>query len=167
MSVTSLSLAASLGVSMLAPGAETYATYADAYRLTRETGRPMVVLVGAEWCGACQTMKQEVIPQVRRRGLLGKVAFAMVNLDRERALGTKLTRGGPIPQLLMFRRTSDGWRLSRLTGRQSVGDVEAFIDRGLRRDAAAQTASTAQEEPTPRTATATQAASAPGSAAKS
>ena len=119
--------------SSIAQGAE---TYAEAYRLASQTGRPMVVLVGAEWCGPCQTMKQNVIPQVRRRGLLGRVAFATVCVDRQRELGRQLTRGGPIPQLLMFRRTNQGWRLSRLTGGQSVGKVEAFIDDGLKRDAA-------------------------------
>jgi len=119
--------------SSIALGAE---SYAEAYRLANQTGRPMVVLVGAEWCGPCQNMKRQVIPQVRRRGLFGRVAFATVNVDRQRELGKRLIRGGPIPQLLMFRRTNQGWRLSRLTGGQSVGKVASFIDDGLKRDAA-------------------------------
>ena len=41
--------------SAVAQGAE---TYAEAYRLANQTGRPMVVLVGAEWCGPCRNMKQ-------------------------------------------------------------------------------------------------------------
>ncbi|HUT89527.1 MAG TPA: thioredoxin family protein [Thermoguttaceae bacterium] len=137
---------AMLLASSIAQGAE---TYAEAYRLASQTGRPMVVLVGAEWCGPCQTMKQNVIPQIRRRGLLGRVAFATVCVDRQRELGKQLTRGGPIPQLLMFRRTYQGWRLSRLTGGQSVGDVEAFIDEGLKRDAAEKKAEVAQTEQAP------------------
>jgi len=132
--VTTLSLAALLQVSMLAPAGD---TYAEAYRTTTKTGCPMVVMVSAHWCPACQTMKEHVIPRLRRRGLLRRVAFATVNVDHERELGRTLTRGGPIPQLLLFRRTPDGWRLSRLTGGQSVHTVEAFIDRGLKRDEAA------------------------------
>ena len=128
-----LGLAMALVGSTSAQGAE---TYAEAYRLASKTGQPMVVLVGAEWCAPCQKMKREVIPQVRRRGLLGRVAFAMVNVDRERDLSKRLVRGGRIPQLLMFRPTPKGWRLSKLTGEQSVPSVEAFIDHGLKRDAA-------------------------------
>jgi thioredoxin-like negative regulator of GroEL len=131
--MTSLSLALLLEASMLAQDTE---SYASAYHLATQTGRPMVVFVGAEWCGPCQTMKREVIPQVKRRGLFGRVAFASVNVDRERELGKRLTRGGPIPQLLMFRRTARGWRLSRLTGGQNARKVEAFINHGLNRDAA-------------------------------
>ncbi|OHB85126.1 MAG: hypothetical protein A2V98_07815 [Planctomycetes bacterium RBG_16_64_12] len=130
--VTSFSLALLCQASILAAGAD---TYANAYRTSTETGRPMVVMVSAEWCPACQTMKETVIPKVKQRGLLGKVAFAIVNLDRQRKLGRELTRGGPIPQLLMFRRTAEGWKLSRLTGGQSLPKVEAFIDRGLKRNA--------------------------------
>jgi thioredoxin-like negative regulator of GroEL len=123
-----------VGLSSLASGTD---SYADAYRQTTETGRPMVVLVSAEWCGACKTMEREVIPKMRQRGLFRRVSFARVDLDRQRTLGRKLTRGGPIPQLLMFRRTGNGWRLSRLRGGQNARTVEAFIDRGLKRDAEA------------------------------
>ena len=148
--MTAFSLAAALQVAILAPAAD---TYAEAYRLTAETGRPMVVMVSAEWCPACQTMKKKVIPKVEQRGLLGKVSFAIVNLDRQRKLGKTLTRGGPIPQLLMYRQTNEGWRLSRLTGGQSVRKVEAFIDRGLERDAAEKEAEMARKgQPAEKTA---------------
>jgi thioredoxin-like negative regulator of GroEL len=132
--VMSSGLAVLVGLSTLASGTD---SYADAYRQTTETGRPMVVLVSAEWCGACKTMEREVIPKMRQQGLFRRVSFARVDLDRQRTLGRKLTRGGPIPQLLMFRRAGNGWRLSRLRGGQSARTVEAFIDRGLKRDAQA------------------------------
>ena len=63
---------------------------------------------------------------------LRKVAFAIVNLDREKELGDQLVRGGPIPQMLLFRRTSDGWRVRRLIGSQSVEAVENLLNEGLR-----------------------------------
>ncbi len=132
-----------VGLSTLASGSD---SYADAYRQTTETGRPMVVLVSAEWCGACKTMERDVIPKVRQQPLFRRISFARVDLDRQRTLGRKLTRGGPIPQLLMFRRTGDGWRLSRLRGGQNVRTVEAFIDQGLQRDAEAKQAATKDRE---------------------
>ena len=142
--MTSLSLAGVVQLSILVSGAN---TYVDAHQVSTKTGQPMVVMVGAAWCPACRTMKRNVLPQVRKRGLLRRVAFATVNLDRERQLGRKLTRGGPIPQLLMFRRTSDGWRVSRLIGGQNVRTVETFIGQGLKRDDETKKIETAREEP--------------------
>jgi len=106
-------------------------SYADAHKETTETGRPMVVMVGADWCPACQVMKNTILPEVRKRGILRKVAFALVNLDREGELGGQLTGNGPIPQLLVYRRTADGWRLRRLIGGQDVQTVEKFINEGV------------------------------------
>ena len=126
--MTSLSLAAVLQLTMLATGTE---TYADAHRANQQTGQPIVVMVGAEWCPACVVMKDKIMPQIRVRGILGKVAFAQVNLDHEQRLGRTLTGGGPIPQLIMFRRTADGWRRSKLVGGQSVETVERFISQGV------------------------------------
>ncbi len=142
--MTTLGLTAVMQMALLATGTE---TYADAHKATTETGRPMVVMVGADWCAACQHMKQDVLPQVRSRGVLRKVAFAMVNLDQERELGSQLTRGGPIPQLLMYRRTKEGWRLRRLIGGQSPETVSEFINEGLQSDEAGQQADNKTSEP--------------------
>jgi thioredoxin-like negative regulator of GroEL len=94
----------------------------------------MVILVGADWCPACQTMKNEVVPQVKRRGLLGRVAYAVVNLDRQKDLGQQLVADGPIPQFIMYRKTREGWKRRRLVGGQSAETVEAFIKEGLELD---------------------------------
>jgi thioredoxin-like negative regulator of GroEL len=129
--VTSLTLATILQASIIAVGADDYAA---ARRETTDTGRPMVILVGADWCPACQTMKNEVVPQVKRRGLLGRVAYAVVNLDRQKDLGQQLVADGPIPQFIMYRKTRDGWKRRRLVGGQSAESVEAFIKEGLELD---------------------------------
>ncbi len=100
-------------------------------------GRPLVVLVSTEWCPPCRTMKKTVIPQIRKRGLLEKVAFAIVNPDHDRRLARRLTGGvASIPQLLMFRKTPNGWRRRRLVGGQSTQTVEKFIKQGVALDEA-------------------------------
>lgn len=106
--------------------------YKVAYQQMQDTGRPLVVLVGAEWCPHCVTMENSVMPQLARRGLLDKVAFSKVNTDRDGELARKLMRGGSIPQLVMYRKTADGWRRTGLIGGQSVEQVEAFIQQGLK-----------------------------------
>jgi thiol-disulfide isomerase/thioredoxin len=109
-------------------------TYTEAHRQTIETGKPLVVMVSTDWCPPCQVMKKSVLPRVRERGLLRKVVFAMVNPDRDAKLAEELTGGGPIPQLVMFRKTSEGWKRQKLIGGQTVETVEKFISDGLAMD---------------------------------
>lgn len=125
--MTSMTLATILQLPFLA----TPETYAEAHQQTVETGRPLVVMVGADWCPACHQMERDVIPVVRQRGLLRRVAFALVNLDRDRDVGQKLTGGGPIPQLIVFRKTPEGWHRTELIGAQSIEKVEQLIQNEL------------------------------------
>ncbi len=127
----SLTLATLVQVSIFAANADTYAA---AHHMATETGKPMVVMIGTEWCKPYQKMERTVLPQLRKHGLLKKVAFAVVNPDRERALVKKLTGGGPIPQLLMFRKTPKGWKRRKLVGGQSIHTVEKFINQGIALD---------------------------------
>ena len=109
--MTGLTLAAVVQVSLLSTGSE---TYAEAHKAMTQSGKPMVVMVGTDWCGPCRKMKQVVLPEVRRRGLLRNVAFALVNADREKTLAGRLIGHGPVPQLIMFRKTTAGslWQIS-------------------------------------------------------
>ena len=111
-------------------------TYAEAYKTTTKTGKPMVIMVSTEWCVPCQTMKKRIIPRIRERGVFRRVAFAMVNPDQDADLAEQITGGGPVPQLVMYRKTANGWMRRKLIGGQSVEDVEAFIKEGLAADAA-------------------------------
>jgi len=109
-------------------------TYAEARRATDESGRPMVVMVGATWCGPCQQMKKQVIPKVRERGLFKEVSFATVDADAEAEIAREIIGSGPVPQLVMYRKTQRGWLRRRLVGKQSVEAVEHFIKQGLADD---------------------------------
>jgi thioredoxin-like negative regulator of GroEL len=112
------------------------ATYSEAHRVTEKTGKPMIVMIGTDWCSPCQMMKNTVLPQVRDHGLFRQVSFAVVNPDKDSNLATEITGGGPIPQLVMFRKTRRGWVRRKLVGGQSVETVEEFIHDGLASDAA-------------------------------
>jgi thioredoxin-like negative regulator of GroEL len=109
-------------------------TYVAAHRVTVETGKPLVVMVGADWCGPCQNMRRTILPRVRKDGLFRKVAFAHVNVDRDRELAKELTGGGAVPQLVMFRKTKDGWVRKIMIGSHTVEEVEEFINEGLAQD---------------------------------
>ena len=115
---------AQLGI--LAFGAD---NYRQAYNASQETGKPLVVLVGADWCPGCQMMHNTVMPELAARGALSNVAFAQVNTDREGPLANQLMTGSRIPQLVMYTKTADGWRVDRMVGAQSPEAVEEFLGR--------------------------------------
>jgi thiol-disulfide isomerase/thioredoxin len=105
--------------------------YTTAYKKTAETGQPLVVLVGADWCPGCRTMKTSVIPQLEKQGGLKNVAFACLNTDQEREIAGKLMQGGSIPQLIMFTKTAEGgWKRTQLTGAHSARETQSFINAG-------------------------------------
>lgn len=153
--MTSLTLSVAMQLALLGTTPSDDTSYAKAHETTAKTGQPMVILVGAKWCPACVQMKDSVVPQLKKRGSLTEVSFAEVDLDQERELGHRLTKGGPIPQLLMYRKTNLGWRLRRIIGGQSVEKVDRFIAEGIALDKAAkdQEASTSDESPESQQAT--------------
>ena len=117
-----------------AVGASDGEDYTEAHQVTVKTGKPMLVMVSTEWCPACQVMKRKVMPQIRERGMLSRVAFATVNPDQEGELSRQLIGNGPIPELVMYRKTPRGWVRRVLVGGQSVEAVEQFINQGIAAD---------------------------------
>ncbi len=111
-------------------------TYAVAYRAIAKSGRPMVVMVGTDWCPPCRAMKGQVLPELRKRRWFRKIVFARVNAESEAGLAKRLTGGGPVPQLVMFRKTEKGWVRRKLIGGQPVEVVERFIEQGIALDEA-------------------------------
>jgi thioredoxin-like negative regulator of GroEL len=107
-------------------------SYTQAYNTAvNDSSRPLVVLVAADWCPACQAMKTNVLPLVQQAGGLNHVAFAVVNVDRDSAIAKGLMQGNSIPQLVMWVKTDKGWSRSQLTGNQSVSAVQGFVAQGV------------------------------------
>jgi thiol-disulfide isomerase/thioredoxin len=106
------------------------ASYEQAYAQSQTSGQPLVVLVGAQWCPACVSMKHGVIPRMHRGGQLNGVNYAEVDADSESELAGRLMRGGAIPQLIVFSRGPSGqWQRHQITGGTSEAGVTALIDR--------------------------------------
>jgi thioredoxin-like negative regulator of GroEL len=123
-----------MAICSAALGANDGETYTEAHQATMKTGKPMLVMVSTDWCPACQVMKRRILPVIRERGLLKRVAFASVNPDNDRQLLQQLIGSGPIPQLVMFRKTPRGWVRQVMVGSQSVENVEQFINQGIAMD---------------------------------
>jgi thiol-disulfide isomerase/thioredoxin len=122
--VSSIAFAAVLHFSLTTTGAQ---TYAEAYGQHLESGRPLLVLVGADWCPACRTMKQSIIPQAQRQGVLKGVELAMINTDQQPELARKLMSGGSIPQLIIYHKSASGWQRKDLVGAQSVSAIQQAV----------------------------------------
>lgn len=122
--------------------------YTEAYHKTKDTGKPLVVLVGADWCPGCVLMKNRIMPQLEKKGGLKNVEIAYVNTDQDTRLAGQLMSGGTIPQLIVYKKTTKGWARQQLVGAHSVGETKQFIDLNAKAQAAktaAKTASTAKK----------------------
>ena len=56
----------------------------------RKKRKPLVVLVGANWCAACRTMKSETITGMKNAGDFKEVVFTQIDKDvqtRNRSAG--------------------------------------------------------------------------------
>lgn len=101
--------------------------YSFAFRQSIETQQPLVVIVGAQWCPACRKLENEVIPQIKEMGLLKRISLAIVDYDAETKIAQQLTRGGPIPQVLVFWKQDNVWKSDRLVGYPSQKAVLSFV----------------------------------------
>lgn len=102
--------------------------YDQAYADMEKSGRPLLVLVTAEWCPACHVMKDATLGKLAERGTLSKVAFAEVDLDQDPTLARKLMKGKSIPQLILFAKARAGWKKTNLVGVQSENTVASLVD---------------------------------------
>jgi thiol-disulfide isomerase/thioredoxin len=126
--MTGLTATVAMHLALLTTSAD---VYQEAYSKAEKDGKPLLVLVGAEWCPGCRIMKDDVIPKLETDGGLEDVVFTTVNTDEKPTLSRRLLRGTAIPQLVMYARTSKGWRRTELTGVQDPGRIRQFIRRGI------------------------------------
>ncbi len=135
--MTGMALGFMMQTVLLAAGPQ---TYDEAYKQAEINGEPILVLVGADWCPGCRTMKGAVIPQLQKSGKLKSVNFAQVNTDESGALASHLMRGNSIPQLIVYAKTAKGWHREQITGATSEEAVEQLIKRATDAQTAAKVA---------------------------
>jgi thiol-disulfide isomerase/thioredoxin len=139
--MSTLTMSAVLQIAMLAGMGQSYEA---AYKEHTENNRVLVVMVGTSWCPVCQQMKQSVIPQVQKDGTLAKVAYAYVDADREGELAGKLMSGSSVPQIVVFRKTTEGTKRQQLVGGQSVAGLESVINQAVEASATRLTSATTE-----------------------
>lgn len=101
--------------------------YAAAVQQSVQSGRPLLVLLGADWCPACKVMRNSTIPAVAEKGGLEAVVFTYVDVDQNPELTAQLARGSSIPQLIRFEKKAGKWNARHMIGGNSVQKVASFI----------------------------------------
>jgi thiol-disulfide isomerase/thioredoxin len=135
--MTGITLAALLQVSLAVadmPKATSapVATPYDQAMKSAESGKPILILIGADWCPYCKVVQRDVLPVLQERGLMEKVIYVYLDYDRDRQLVGKTLRGEIIPEMIMFRKTEGGWKRSDISGSYKVAEIEPFIKANLK-----------------------------------
>ncbi|QDV40520.1 Thioredoxin [Stieleria neptunia] len=103
--------------------------YAEAYRESVAQDKPLMVVVGAPWCPACNVLKQTTLEPMAQTGELDEVSVAVLDRDANPELVKQLTKGERmLPQIIMFTRTGGGeWKRHQLKGFQTQQPVRNLI----------------------------------------
>ena len=89
-----------------------------------------MVVVGAEWCPACNVLKDTTIKPMVETGELDRVSVAVVDRDAEPELAKQLTKGEKmLPQIIVFTKTASGkWERKKLTGYQPKQPIRRLVE---------------------------------------
>ncbi len=103
--------------------------YAEAYKESVKEDKPLMVVVGADWCPACNVLKQSTLEPMAEGGELDEVSIAVLDRDSNPELVEQLTKGEKmLPQIIMFTRTGAGqWTRHHLKGYQTKQPVRSMI----------------------------------------
>ncbi|MEM6689408.1 MAG: thioredoxin family protein, partial [Planctomycetota bacterium] len=96
--------------------------------------KPLMVVVAAPWCPACQVLKESTIKPMAYSGQLNDVSLAIINKDESPELVEELTKGEKLlPQIIVFSNEQGKWQRRRLLGFQPQTPVRSLIKRALHR----------------------------------
>jgi thioredoxin-like negative regulator of GroEL len=102
-------------------------SYEAAYRQAQKEHKPLLIVVGAEWCAACKTLKAQTIEPMQNSGKLENVIVTVVDKDLRPDLAEKLMDGKMLPQLVVFTEGPEGWKKFSVTGIQTEGRVKELL----------------------------------------
>lgn len=101
--------------------------YDVAYRKARDERKPLLILVGADWCPACKTLKSDTIVPMKESGALKEVIYTQLDKDAHPELANEVMQGKILPQLVVFCQSDTGWKRFSLTGMQTENRVKELI----------------------------------------
>ena len=104
--------------------------YTLAYKKSVEEDKPLMVVVGAPWCPACETLKKTTIANMQNSGELDGVSVALVDRDAEPELAKTLMENEKMIQQNR-RRALEPTQIDRLPTRSTSPLVDQTSHRHL------------------------------------
>ncbi len=97
-----LQLTSLLLISVLTASQVERPPYETAYQKAQEEHKPLLIVVGAEWCAACKILKAQTIDPMQSSGKLQDVVVTVLDKDERPELAQQLMQGSSLPQLIVF-----------------------------------------------------------------
>lgn len=108
--------------------------YADAYRQSVDEEKPLMVVVSAPWCPACNVLKESTIKPMANSGELDNFSVTVINQDDDPELAKELTEGEKmLPQIIVYTKDNGRWKRRKLMGYQPKQPVRSLLRRALGR----------------------------------
>lgn len=95
-----------------------------------ETGKPVLAVVTADWCGACQALKRGALSDRQIASIVGE-SFLPVYVDSDRSPGEAAQIGNVeyLPTTVVI---VGGREVGRAVGNQSAGELRTMLEQALR-----------------------------------
>jgi thiol:disulfide interchange protein len=106
-------------------------SYEAAYQQAQKERKPLLVLVGADWCHACKTMKTDTIVPMKEAGHLKEVVYTQIDKDKHPEIASQIMQGNTLPQIVVFCESDKGWKKFSLTGIQTERRVKELLTRAF------------------------------------
>jgi len=107
-------------------------TYEQALEQAQKDNKPILIVVGAKWCAACEVMKRETIEPMKSSGELNDVIVTYLDKDQRPELAQQLMKGETLPQVVLFSKEKDQWRRLSVTGMQNKPRLQELLGRVAR-----------------------------------
>lgn len=103
--------------------------YTLAYKQSVEEDKPLMVVVSASYCPACDVLKKTTIANMTQSGELDSVSVAVVDRDAQPELAKQLmVNEGMVPQIIVFSKNQNGrWNRKLLKGYQPIQPVRSLL----------------------------------------
>lgn len=115
--------------------------YKSALAEAKKTGKPVIVVFSASWCGPCQKMKKDVYPSDAVKPYQDKFVWAYLDVDdRVNAKAGEQYGVNGIPHIEVV--NAEGKSLGQQVGSTGPDAFTAFLDKALKAAPKTETAAT-------------------------
>lgn len=109
-----------------APEIQPVSQYKAAYNSAKESGKPLIVLITADWCEWCHKLERESIAPLRANGELDDCEYIVLDLDHDKE-AKQIVGKQSIPVLMRYQFTNGKWQASKMAGYKPKDEVLSFL----------------------------------------